>query len=117
MSTWADAERVALTLPGAGVGEAHEGSPAVMVGGKQFARLRYDEHGAEVLQIWLLDPGLVAPVVAEDPEHRWSATGFSRYVVMARLSALDEEALRELVVESWSARASARLRKANPDLR
>ena len=117
MATWADAERVGLTLPGAALGEAHEGSPAVVVGSRQFARLRFDDGGAEVLQIWLADTGLVDPVVAEDPEHRWAARGFSRYVVMARLSALDDATLRELLVESWSARASARLRKANPDVR
>ena len=108
---------MALTLPGATPVEAHEGSAAVLAGSRQFARLRFDEHGADVLQVWLADPALVAPVVQEDPAHRWSATGFSRYVVMARLSALDEATLRELLVESWAARAPARLVKANPGLR
>ena len=117
MATWADVERVGLTRPGTALGEAHEGSPAVLVGSQQFARLRYDEHGADVLQLWLADAGLVEPAVAEDPGHRWAAQGFSSYVVMARLSVLDEETLRELLVESWSGRAPARLRKAHADLR
>jgi hypothetical protein len=117
MSTWADVERIGLTLPSTTLGEAHEGSPAVLVGAQQFARLRFDDHGADVLQVWLADPGLVAHVVAEDREHRWAAPGFSRYVVMARLSALDDDTLRELLVESWSRRATARLRKEHADLR
>ena len=120
MATWADVERVGLTLPGAELGEAHEGSAAVLAGPKQFARLRWDGpvgDGREVLQVWLPDQALVPRYVAEDPDHRWGAPGFSRYVLMARLSSLDEVSLRELVVESWTARAPARLVKANADLR
>jgi hypothetical protein len=117
VATWGDVERVGLTLPDAALGEAHEGSLAVVVGAKQFARLRFDDRGAEVLQVWLPDAALVAPVVAEDPGHRWAAPGFSRYVVMARLSALDDAAVRELLVESWTCRAPARLRAAHADLR
>ena len=112
-----DVERVSLTLPGTALGEAHEGSAAVVVGAKQFARLRWDDHHAEVLQVWVADPALVDAVVAEDPEHRWGARGFSRYVVMVRLSSPDATALRELLVESWAARAPARLRKAHADIR
>jgi hypothetical protein len=36
---------------------------------------------------------------------------------MVRLSSLDEAGLRALLVESWTARAPARLVKANADLR
>lgn len=120
MATWADAERLALTLPGAALGEAHEGSAAVLAGPKQFARLRWDgpvDHGREVLQVWLPDQSLVPAYVADDPDQRWGAPGYSRYVLMVRLSSLDETALRELLVESWAARAPARLVKANADLR
>jgi hypothetical protein len=112
-----DVERVGLTLPGTTLGEAHQGSAAVLVGGKQFARLRWDDQRAEVLQVWVADPALVDAVVAEDAQHRWSARGYSRHVVMVRLSSLDETTLRELLVESWTARAPVRLRKAHADLR
>ena len=117
MATWIDVERVGLTLPGSVLGEAHEGSAAVLVGAKQFARLRWDDHRAEVLQVWVADPALVDAVVAEDPAHRWGARGYSRYVVMVRLSSLEPATLRELLVESWAARAPVKLRKAHADLR
>jgi hypothetical protein len=118
--TWADVERVALTLPGAASGEAHEGSAAVLVGPRQFARLRWDGpagQSAQVLQVWLPDQDLVPTYVADDPGQRWGAPGFSRYVLMVRLSSLDEPGLRELLVESWAARAPARLVNTHPDLR
>ena len=120
MATWADVERIGLTLPGAVLGEAHEGSAAVLAGPQQFARLRWDGppgHGREVLQVWLPDRALVPTYVADDPDQRWGAPGFSRYVLMVRLSSLDEVGLRELLVESWAARAPARLVRANAGLR
>src|SRR6478735_1872969 len=116
MASWADVERLALTLPGATLGEAHEGSASVLSGAKQFARLRWDDR-AEVLQVWLPDAGLVPTYVADDPAQRWAAPGFSRYVLMVRLASMDEQGLRELLVESWAARAPARLVTAHPDLR
>jgi hypothetical protein len=117
VATWNDVERVALTLPETSLGEAHEGSPAVLVGTQQFARLRWDEAGGEVLQFWVPDADLVDAFVRADPQTYWGASGFSKKVVMARLSALDGVTLRELLVESWSSRAPVSLRKRFPELR
>ena len=50
MSTWSDVERIGLSLPDTAAGEAHEGSPAVLVRDRQFARLRWDNAGVEILQ-------------------------------------------------------------------
>jgi hypothetical protein len=117
MSSWAEVEAVALRLPETAKGEAHEGSPAVYVGSKQFARLRWDAAGAEVLQFWVADEDLVAAYVQSDAAVYHGAAGYSRKVVMARLSAVGPDVLRELLVESWMCRSTATLRKQHPGLR
>jgi hypothetical protein len=117
VATWADVERIGLSLPETALGEAHEGSPALVTRERQFARLRWDDDGREILQFWVADPDLVAAYVNDDPATYRGAPGFSKKVVMATLSRLDDQLLRELLVESWSCRAPASLRKAHPDLR
>ncbi len=116
MTTWREAERIALTLPEAELGEAHEGSAAVVVRGKQFARLRWDDD-RELLQVWVPDPALVAPYVEEDPETYRSIPGYSKLVLLGALDRLDGATVRELLVESWAARAPKRLVAAHPVLR
>ena len=113
MATWADVERLALTLPETRVGEAHSGEPAVLVRDRIFARSRED--GA-VLQFWVADEQLVAAYVESDGATYRGARGYSRTVVMARLAGLDEVDLRAVLVESWRARTTATLRKRHPDL-
>ncbi len=117
MATWADVERLGLTLPDTVLGEAHEGSPAVLVRGRQFERLRRDDAGSEVLQFWVPDADLVSAHVEADPATYWDALGYSRKVVLARLSALDLETLREHLVESWCCRAPEPLRNQHPGVR
>ena len=116
MTTWRDAERIALTLPEAELGEAHEGSAAVFVRTRQFARLRWDGD-RELLQVWVPDAALVAPYVEEDPETYRSIPGYSKLVLLGALDRLDGATVRELLVESWAARAPKRLVAAHPDLR
>ena len=108
MATWVEAQAVALSLPGAELGEAHEGSPAVWVRRRQFARLRWDG-GRELL--------LVPMYTKEDADTYRAIPGYSRYVVLAALDRLDPGTVRELIVESWVARAPKRLVMAHPDLR
>ena len=115
--TWADVERIGLSLPESSLGEAHEGSPAVFVRSKQFARLRITDDDREVLQFWVAEPDLVQAYVDDDPTTYGSARGYSPCVVMATLARLGIDLLRELLVESWSCRAPARLRAAHADLR
>ena len=52
MATWADVDEVAGRLPGAVLGVAHEGSPAWHAGRHTFARLRWDDDGRELVQVW-----------------------------------------------------------------
>ena len=116
MTTWREAERIALTLPEAELGEAHEGSAAVFVRSRQFARLRWDGD-RELLQVWLADAALVSPYVAEDPETYRAIPGYSELVVLGALDRLEDTTVRELLVESWAARAPKRLVAAHPGLR
>jgi hypothetical protein len=63
------------------------------------------------------DADLVAAYVQDDPTVYHGAPGFSKKVVMATLTRLDGQTLRELLVESWSCRAPATVRKRHPGLR
>ncbi len=113
MTTWADVERVALSLPDTALGEAHSGEPAALVGTRIFARSR--EEGG-VLQFWVADERLVNGYVESDGTTFRGARGYSRKVVMARLSGLDEGDLRDVLVASWNARTTLTLRKRHSDL-
>jgi hypothetical protein len=117
MATWVEVERIGLSLPETALGQAHEGSPAVLVRTQQFARLRWDDEGSEILQFWVPEADLVQAYVQADPELYWGAPGFSKKVVMSRLARLSDDVVREVLVESWSARAPVSLRKAYRDLR
>src|SRR5262245_62568735 len=117
MTTWSDVERLALSLPDTSAGEAHEGSPAFLVGSRQFARLRWDDGGAQILQFWVAEEVLVQGYVDQDPATFGGARGYSRTVVMAQLERLPEDLLRDVLVESWRARATATSRRRHPDLR
>jgi hypothetical protein len=116
VATWADVERIGLSLPETRLGDSHGGEPVVLVRAQQFARFRRDDH-REVLQFWVSGEDLVGAYVTSAPEVFWGAPSFSRKVVMARLKALGLPELREMLVESWSSRANATLRKAHRDLR
>jgi hypothetical protein len=116
VATWADVERVGLGLPETQLGDSHGGEPVVLVRTRQFARLRHDDDD-EVLQFWVPDEDLVAAYVTSSPGVFRGAPGFSRKVVMARLSAVGEVELREVLVESWACRDTATLRTAHPQLR
>jgi hypothetical protein len=117
IAAWDDVERVGLTLPESSRGVAHEGSPALLVRAKQFARLRWDKVGHEILQFWVPDADVVGAYAQDDPRTYWSAPGFSKKVVMARLDRVDTETLREVLVGSWACRAPGSVIRTHPDLR
>jgi hypothetical protein len=116
MATWPVVSSIGLALPETELGEAHEGSPALLVRGHQFGRLRRTEGRDELLQVWVADPELVRTYVDEDAETFSGAPGYSKKVVMARLDRLDETLAHELLIESWRCRAPASVRKEHPDL-
>lgn len=117
MSSWDHVEQIGLALPEASLGVAHEGSPALLVRTKQFARLRRGDVRGQILQFWVPDADIVAAYVADDPEIYWGAPGFSKKVVMARLDRLGDLVLREVLIESWACRAPVSIRRRHEDLR
>jgi hypothetical protein len=117
MANWDDVGATALTLPEVTVGQAHEGSPAYHVAGHQFARLRHDE-SRQILLFWVADPGAKQALMESEPSTYWTVRAFAAYSsIWAWLDRLDRRELRELLVESWYARAPKRLAKAHLDLR
>ncbi len=80
VATWADVERIGLTLPETRLGDSHGGEPVVMVRTQQFARFRRDDNG-ELLQFWVSAEDLVGGYLTSSPGVFWGAPGFSRKVV------------------------------------
>lgn len=108
MTGWSDLSAFAARLPGAVLGEAHEGSPAWYAGRHQFARLRWDDEGRELAQVWSgeMDTGAalssrreVFPVI-HTFEHRVS--------LWCRLDLLEPRECAELVLESYLIRGGPR---------
>jgi hypothetical protein len=108
MATWRDVDELAGRLPGVEAGTAHEGSPAWYAGRHPFARLRYDDAGRELVQVWsgemdlpeaLAGRGATFPVV-----HRFE----HRVTVWGRLDLLGRRELAELLLDSHAIRGGAR---------
>ena len=68
------------------------------------------------MQFWEADERLVDGYVESDGMTLCGARGYSRTLVMARLSGLEEDDLRDVLVESWQARTTATLRRRHADL-
>ena len=119
MAGWGDVERVAADLPEVSASSAHEGSPALDVAGRQFARLRVDpdQGGRALLQFWVRDAGIQDGLVQSEPDVYLVHHRFAVPAVLAWLDRLDDAALRELLVESWTARGPKRLVRQHPDVR
>jgi hypothetical protein len=111
MASWDEVGRIALGLPDAAVGQAHEGSPAYDVAGKQFARLRWDDGGREILQFWTGDS---REALAQGDAY-WIAKAFPS-AVFAWLDQLGTDELREIITDSWRVRAPKRLVKGHPEI-
>lgn len=108
MAGWADVERIASTLDGARPGVAHEGSPTFDVGRHPFARLRWDDDGREILQVWTFDLGSEAALAARRDTFPVVQTFSVKASIWAYLDRLDADELTELLTESWLARRGVR---------
>jgi hypothetical protein len=116
MANWDDVGAAALTLPEVTVGQAHEGSPAYDAG-RRFARLRHDESRL-ILHFWVAALGAKQALIGSEPSTYWTVRAFTApSSLWAWLDQLERRELRELLVESWYARAPKRLAKAHLDLR
>jgi hypothetical protein len=108
MATWADVERIGLTLAGASSGVAHEGAPTVVIGRHPFARLRLDDAGREILQFWSLERD-AADQLAGERDVFFRVDVFPvKVTVWAWLDRLDEQQLTEILTDSWRARRGVR---------
>ena len=108
VATWQDVEEIALALEGARTALSHGGDPAVEVGRHPFARLRWDDEGRELLQVWSFDLDSEA-ALADRPETFVRVDTFRvKASVWARLDLLDRAELTELLVDSWKARRGVR---------
>ncbi|MCK1799123.1 MmcQ/YjbR family DNA-binding protein [Streptomyces sp. XM4193] len=102
-----DVRRLALAQPETTERSCY-GTPAFYVAGKIFARI-HDEPG--VLVLWRADLGEREALLQSEPEKFFTTDHYRGHAsVLARLSRLRATELRELLGESWYARAPARLR-------
>ena len=108
MATWQDVERLALALPGARTGVSHDGDPAIVVGRHPFARLRWDDAGRELVQLWSLDLDSAAALADRAETFVRVDTFKVKVSIWARLDRLDEVELGELLEESHRARRGVR---------
>ena len=117
MSDWTDVESVVTDLPEVTLGAAHDGeSPAYYVGNQQFARLRRND-GREILQFWSADLDAKDALTQSNPEAYFTVHAFTHLAtVWAWLDRLDVTELREVLTDSWLARAPGRTVKAHPEV-
>lgn len=104
MATWADVDELAGRLPGAELRVAHEGSPAWYAGRHTFARLRWDDDGHELVQVWTgdMDTGLALDG-RRDTFVRIDTFRY-RVTMWAQLDLLDRRELAELLLDSYDIR-------------
>ncbi|MBW8731167.1 MAG: MmcQ/YjbR family DNA-binding protein [Terrabacter sp.] len=108
MATWADVDEVAGRLPGAVLGVAHEGSPAWHAGRHTFARLRWDDDGRELVQVWTGEMDTEQALADRRDTFVRIDTFRYRVTMWARLDRLGRTELAELLVESYDIRGGRR---------
>ena len=111
MATWADVDELAGRLPGAELGVAHEGSPAWYAGRHTFARLRWDDDGGELVQVWTGEMDTEQALAARRDTFVRIDTFRFRVTVWARLDGLDRGELAELLLDSYDIRGGRRRRR------
>ncbi|MEP7333485.1 MAG: hypothetical protein ABI692_15510 [Terracoccus sp.] len=112
MASWPDVCHVAARLPGALLGEAHEGSPAWYAGRHPFARLRVDDEGRELVQVWTGEMDSEPALAAHRETFVRIDTFRFRVSLWARLDRLDRRELAELLLDSYDVRGGRRRRGA-----
>ena len=120
-ATWDDVRRLALALPETTERPSYGGAPAWSVKGKAFvwdrplaakdlAELGDDAPAGPVLGAHVADEGVKQALIADQPDVFFTTSHFDGYpAVLARLDAIDEDDLAELVTEAWRSRAPKRL--------
>ena len=108
MPDWRTVRALGSELPEVEEGTSY-GTPALKVRGKMFARLRED---GETLVVWT-DFLEREALTQGDPETFFITPHYEDYpLVLIALERVDEEELRELLIESWRERAPKRVLRA-----
>lgn len=110
MTTADDVRRIALSLPET-IERPWFGTPGFRVRGRGFARIR--EEG-DVLVVWCADLADKEALIAADPRKFFTTPHYDGYaVVLVRLTEVDEQELRELLIDAWRVRAPKRVLAAH----
>jgi hypothetical protein len=125
VTSYAEAEAFALTLPETTSTPSYGGAPALRVNKSMFARLRGEmaddldeltgEPFGEVLMVGVADLGEKQALLAQGDAF-FTVPHYDGYpAVLVRLALADEAELRELLVEAWMRRAPKRALAAYVD--
>ena len=112
MTSFADVQRFALTLPETTSTPSYGGHPALRVNKKMFVRLRGEMADdldpatggpyGEVLMLGVADLGEKEALLTSNPDVYFTVAHYDGYpAVLVRLANADEAELRELVLEAW----------------
>jgi hypothetical protein len=123
MTTYAEVEELALTLPETTSTPSYGGAPALRVNKKLFARLRGEmaDHVdeltgrpyGEVLMVGVADLGEKEALLTSDPRVYFTIPHYDGYpAVLVRLAFADLAELRELLTEAWIQAAPKRALRA-----
>ena len=90
------------------------GSPGFRVKDKGFLRIRSEAEGA--LVVFVSDLVEKEALLGSDPDKFFTTPHYDGYpAVLVHLDAVDVDELRELITDSWLAKAPARVRKAHAE--
>ncbi len=122
MMTFSGVETLVLAWPETTSTPSYGGLSALRVNKRLFARLRgemqddldelTDEPYGEVLMVGVGDLGEKEALLADDPEAFFTVPHYDGYAgILVRLSRVDEDVLRELLVDAWWSTAPKRAQK------
>jgi hypothetical protein len=113
MATEDDVRRIALSLPET-TEQPWYNTPGFRVKGKGFLRIRAEAEGG--LLVYVADLGEKEALLASDPQKFFTTPHYDGHpTVLVDISAVDEDELRELIIDSWRLRAPKRVRDAFDD--
>ena len=108
MATWEDVDDLVTGLPDARATTAHEGSSSWSAGRHQFARLRWDDDGRELLQTWSGDMSLGAALQGRRDVFPVVHTFRFRVSTWAVLARVSRREVAELLLDSYAIRGGTR---------
>jgi hypothetical protein len=111
MPTWKNVVRIATSLPRVEVATWY-GTIGLKVAGRGFARLRTEAEGGLVLMCSLDEKERL--LESGDPAY-YTTPHYDGYgSIIVNLAKVDQDALRELIIQSWRLKAPPKLRATLP---